>query len=62
MKYWLRLWEINQTNSSGDALGQKEREENNWMGRIKQELERMGMRDIWKHERTNIKNIWVRTT
>jgi hypothetical protein len=32
------------------------------MGRIKQELEGMGMRDIWKHASNNNNNIWVRIT
>jgi hypothetical protein len=49
-------------NKSGKFIRKRKREDHNWLGRIKQELERMGMRDIWKHERSNIKNILVRTT
>jgi predicted transcriptional regulator len=34
---------------------------NNWMSRITQKLERLGMGDIWKNGRNNNKEVWVRT-
>jgi hypothetical protein len=32
------------------------------MSRIKQEIERLGMGDIWESRRDNDKNIWIRMT
>jgi hypothetical protein len=32
----------------------------NWMNRIRHELESLGMGDIWENGRNNDKNVWVR--
>jgi hypothetical protein len=58
------IWAKTVGNRSGKFIRgciriEKGKGENNWMGRIKQALERMGMRDIWKHASSNNKNIWV---
>lgn len=38
--YWLRLWETDESNPIGDTLRyQLERTENNWLPRIKKELQ-----------------------
>jgi hypothetical protein len=43
----------------GDALKQQSLEKgNNWLNKIKQELERLGMGDIWKNGEENNRNIW----
>jgi 23S rRNA maturation-related 3'-5' exoribonuclease YhaM len=54
------LLERNETNSSGDTLGQEKRRGNNWMNRIKHELERLGMGEIWNNGRNNDKEVRIR--
>jgi hypothetical protein len=43
----------------GDALKQQSSEKgNNWLNKIKQELESLGMGDIWKNGEENNRNVW----
>jgi hypothetical protein len=45
-KYWLRLWEADESNPIGDALKyQLEGRGNNWLGSTQKELEQW----VWKH-------------
>jgi hypothetical protein len=32
---------------------------NNWLNKIKQELERLGMGDIWINGEENNRNVWI---
>jgi hypothetical protein len=43
---------------SGDALKQSLEKGNNWLNKIKQELERLGVGDIWKNGEENNQNVW----
>jgi hypothetical protein len=50
---------VDETNLFGDALKQQSLEKgNNWLNKIKQELERMGMGDIWINGEENNRNVW----
>jgi hypothetical protein len=45
LRYWQRLWEIDETSLLGNALKQQSLEKgNNWLNKIKQELERLTSR------------------
>lgn len=57
----LRLLETNMINSVGEKLGQQRKKENIWMSRIKEELEGLGMEDIWENRRnSNVSRIKVK--
>jgi hypothetical protein len=44
LRYWQRLWEMDKMSLLGDALKQQSLDKgNNWLNKIKQELERLGM-------------------
>jgi DNA repair ATPase RecN len=59
MRYWQKLWEMDETNLLGDALQQQSLEKgNNWLNKIKQELEGLGMGDIWINGEENNRNVW----
>jgi hypothetical protein len=48
-------------NSVGEKLGQQRKKENIWMSRIKEELEGLGMEDIWENRRnSNVSRIKVK--
>jgi hypothetical protein len=48
LRFWQRLWEMDETSLSGGALKQQSLEKgNSWLNKIKQELEGLGMGDIW---------------
>jgi hypothetical protein len=52
------LWETDETSLLGDALKQQSLEKgNNWLNKVKQGLERLGMGDIWKNEEENNRNV-----
>jgi hypothetical protein len=54
------LLEPGETNPLGDAQGQQKKAGgNNWMSRIKQELERMGVGDMLENGRNNSKKVWI---
>jgi hypothetical protein len=58
-RYWKRLWEVDETSLLGDALKQQNSEKGySWLNKIKQELERLGMRDIWINGEENIRKVW----
>jgi DNA repair ATPase RecN len=59
LRYWQRLWETDEMSLLGDALKQQSLEKgNNWLNKIKQELERMDMGDIWINGEENNRNVW----
>jgi hypothetical protein len=48
MKYWLKLLEIDERTSLGDAQGQQRKGEgSNWTSKIKHELKSVGKGGIW---------------
>jgi DNA repair ATPase RecN len=50
---------MDETSLLGDALKQQSLEKgNNWLNKIKQELERLGMGDIWINGEENNRNVW----
>jgi hypothetical protein len=50
---------MDETSLSGDALKQQSSEKgNNWLNKIKQELEGLGMGDIWINGEDNNRNVW----
>jgi hypothetical protein len=52
------LWEIDEISLLGDALKQQSLEKgNNWLNQIKQELEGLGMGDIWINWEENNRNV-----
>jgi hypothetical protein len=59
-KYWSRLLEKDETNPLGKTINSKKMRGTNWMSRITQKLERLGMGDIWKNGRNNKKEVWIR--
>jgi hypothetical protein len=52
--YWQRLWEM---DVLGDALKQNLEKGNSWLSKIKQELEGLGMGDIWINGEENNRNV-----
>jgi hypothetical protein len=59
LKYWQRLWEMDETSLLGNALKQQSLEKgNNWLNKIKQELEILGMGDIWKNGEEDNRSVW----
>jgi hypothetical protein len=59
LRYWQRLREMDEMNLLGDALKQQSLEKGkNWLNKIKQELEGLGMGDIWIMEEENNRNVW----
>jgi hypothetical protein len=60
LRYWQRLWEMDETSLLGDALKQQSLEKGyNWLNKIKQELERLGMGDIWINGEENNRHVWT---
>jgi hypothetical protein len=58
LRYWQRLQEMDEMSLLGDALKQSLEKGKNWLNKIKQELEVLGMGDIWiKGEEIN-RNVW----
>jgi hypothetical protein len=50
---------MDETRLFGDALQQQSLEKgNNWLNKVKQELERLGMVDIWINGEENNRNVW----
>jgi hypothetical protein len=50
LRYWQRLWEMDEISLLGDALKQQSLEKrNNWLNKIKQELERLGTGNVWRN-------------
>jgi DNA repair ATPase RecN len=50
---------MDETSLLGDALKQQSLEKgDNWLNKIKQELERLGMGDIWINGEENNRNVW----
>jgi hypothetical protein len=48
LKYWQRLWEMDEISLLGDALIQQSlKRRNKWMNKTKQELEILGAGGIW---------------
>lgn len=60
MKYWSRLLERDETNPLGKTIHNKKMRATNWMSRITEKLERLGMGDTWKNGRNNNKEVWIR--
>jgi hypothetical protein len=59
LRYWQRLWEMDEMSLLGDALKQQSLEKGNkWLNKLKQELEILGMWDIWKNGEENNRNVW----
>jgi ribosomal protein L11 methylase PrmA len=59
LRYWQRLREMDEMSSLGDALKQQRLEKGkNWLNKIKQELEGLGMGDIWIKGEENNRNVW----
>jgi hypothetical protein len=49
---------MDETSLLGDALKQQSLEKgNNWLNKIKRELERLGMRDIWINVEEDNRNV-----
>jgi hypothetical protein len=58
LRYWQRLWEMDEMSFFGDALKHQSLEEgNNWLNKMKQELERLGMGDVWRNGEENNINV-----
>jgi hypothetical protein len=59
LRYWQKLWKMDEASLLGDALKQQSLEKgNNWLNKIKQELEGLGRRDIWINGEENNRNVW----
>jgi hypothetical protein len=59
LRYWQRLQEMDEMSLLGDALKQQSSEKGkNWLNKIKQELEGLGIGDIWKKGEENSRNVW----
>jgi hypothetical protein len=59
LRYWQRLWEMDETSLLGDALKQQSLEKgNDWLNKIKQESEGLVMGDIWINGEENNRNVW----
>jgi hypothetical protein len=59
LRYWQRLWEMDETSLLGDALKQQSLDKgDNWLNKIKQELERLGRGDIWINGEESNRNVW----
>jgi hypothetical protein len=60
LRYWQKLWEMDEMSLLGDALKQQSLEKgNDWLNKIKQELERLGMGDVWRNGEENNRNVWI---
>jgi hypothetical protein len=58
LRYWQRLREMYEMSLLGDELKQQSLEKgNNWLNKIRQELE-LGMGDIWIKGEENNRNVW----
>jgi hypothetical protein len=59
LRYWQRLREMDEMSLLVDALKQQSLQKGkNWFNKIKQELEGLGMGDIWIMGEENNRNIW----
>jgi hypothetical protein len=59
LRYWQRLLEMDEMSLLGDVLKQQSLQKGkNWLNKIKQELEGLGMGDIWIMGEENNRNIW----
>jgi hypothetical protein len=58
LRYWQRLWEMDEISLLGDALKQQNLEKENWLNKIQQAIERLGMGDMWRSGEENKRNIW----
>jgi AAA+ ATPase superfamily predicted ATPase len=59
LRYWQRLRETDEMSLLGDALKQQSLEKGKyWLNKIKQELEGLGMGDIWTMGEENNRNVW----
>jgi hypothetical protein len=59
LRYWQRLREMDEMSLLGDVLKQQSLEKGkNWLNEIKQELEGLGMGDIWIMREENNRNVW----
>jgi hypothetical protein len=51
IKYWLGLWEVDESNPIGAALRYKLKgRQNNWLDKVKKKLEQLDMGNIWRKE------------
>jgi hypothetical protein len=58
LRYWQRLREMDKMSLLGDALKQQSLGKGkNWLNKIKQELEGLGMGDIWIKEEEINRNV-----
>jgi hypothetical protein len=59
LRYCQRLWEMDETSLLEDALKQQSlKKGNSWLNKIKQDLERLGMGDIWINGEKNNRTVW----
>jgi hypothetical protein len=59
VKYWKRLWEMDETSLLREALKQQTIEKGeNWLKKLEQELNRPGMGDAWRSGGENNNNVW----
>jgi cell fate (sporulation/competence/biofilm development) regulator YmcA (YheA/YmcA/DUF963 family) len=59
VKYWKRLWEMDETSLLREALKQQTiKKGENWLKKLEQELNSLGMRDVWRRGGENNNNVW----
>jgi hypothetical protein len=59
VKYWTRLWEMDETSLLREALEQQTiKKGENWLKKLEQELNSLGMRDVWRRGGENNNNVW----
>jgi L-lactate utilization protein LutB len=59
LRYWQRLWEMDEVGFLRDTIKKQSLEKgNNWLNKIKYELERLGVEVIWISGEENNRNVW----
>jgi hypothetical protein len=58
LRYWQRLREMDEMSLLGDALKQSLEKGKNCLNKLKQELEGLGMGNIWINGEENNRNVW----
>jgi hypothetical protein len=59
VKYWKTLWDVDETSLLREALKQQTIEKGeNWLKKLEQELNSLGMGDVWRRGGENNNNGW----
>jgi hypothetical protein len=59
VKYWKRLWDTDETSLLREALKQQTIEKGeNWLQKLEQEPNSLGMGDVWRRGGENNNNVW----